>query len=319
MGGNEKNKKKMNIMVTGSNGQLGREIRCLAKKSHHSFVFTSRTCSPEFEYRQQLDITDRDAVSKFVSDNSIDVIVNCAAYTNVDDAEYNRDECFLTNFDALGYLADAANDNDALLIHISSDYVFSNSAMNEPIGDDEKTSPFGVYSVTKALGESLAKSANKHVILRTAWVYSTFGKNFCKTMMGLMSSKPSLSVVFDQTGTPTYAGDLANAVMTVVSDYSERGLGESSYENSGIYNYTNEGVCSWYDFAKMIQFYTGSVCDVTPIKSSELACKGINPNIRPKYSVLDKTRFKNVFGVTIPYWVDSLAKCVETLKCSEKN
>lgn len=305
----------MNILVTGANGQLGNEMRIVAKRSNDNYIFTDINQAEGIE-TVELDITDLEAVRKIVEENQIDVIVNCAAYTNVDAAETNEELAERLNAVAPENLAKSIKEVGGLLIQISTDYVFGKEPYNTPCKEDRQGTPTGVYGMTKLHGEQriIATGCN-HVIIRTAWLYSEFGKNFCKTMMHLTATKPQLKVVFDQVGTPTYALDLAKAIVVVVDDYrancrSARGE-ESCYRNSGVYHYSNEGVCSWYDFTKMIAEYNGTTdCDVQPCHSNEFP----SPVMRPAYSVLDKTKIKEVFGVQVPYWTASLKQCICNLK-----
>ena len=305
----------MNILVTGANGQLGNEMRIVAKGSNDSYIFTDVNQVEGVE-TVELDITDLEAVRKIVEKNQIDVIVNCAAYTNVDAAETNEELAERLNAVAPENLAKSIKEVGGLLIQISTDYVFGKEPYNTPCKEDRQGTPTGVYGMTKLHGEQriIATGCN-HVIIRTAWLYSEFGKNFCKTMMHLTATKPQLKVVFDQVGTPTYALDLAKAIVVVVDDYrsncrSAQGE-ESYYRNSGVYHYSNEGVCSWYDFTKMIAEYNGTTdCDVQPCHSNEFP----SPVMRPAYSVLDKTKIKEVFGVQVPYWTASLKQCICNLK-----
>ena len=305
----------MNILVTGANGQLGNEMRIVAKRSNDNYIFTDINQAEGVE-TVELDITDLEAVRKIVEENQIDVIVNCAAYTNVDAAETNEELAERLNAVAPENLAKSIKEVGGLLIQISTDYVFGKEPYNTPCKEDRQGTPTGVYGMTKLHGEQriIATGCN-HVIIRTAWLYSEFGKNFCKTMMHLTATKPQLKVVFDQVGTPTYALDLAKAIVVVVDDYrancrSARGE-ESCYRNSGVYHYSNEGVCSWYDFTKMIAEYNGTTdCDVQPCHSYEFP----SPVMRPAYSVLDKTKIKEVFGVQVPYWTASLKQCICNLK-----
>ncbi len=285
----------MNILVTGANGQLGNWMRNVSEGAKDNYIFTDVA---------ELDITDKEGVSKFVKDNKIDVIVNCAAYTNVEAAEDNEAIAELLNAEAVGYLADAVKANDGWLIHVSTDYVFGGSTGNTPRTEQEPINPTGAYGRTKLHGEeAIAASGVKAIILRTAWLYSEYGKNFLKTMLNLTATKPTLNVVFDQAGTPTYAGDLANAIFTIIDDRKLDG-------NEGIYHFSNEGVCSWYDFTKEIARVAGNKdCDIQPCHSDEFPSKVI----RPAYSVLDKTKFKNTFGLKIPYWTDSVALCTERI------
>lgn len=289
----------MNILVTGANGQLGSCLRDVAAGSTDNYIFTDVA---------ELDITDAAAVRKAVSDNAVDVIVNCAAYTNVDKAEDDAAFAELLNATAVRNLAEAAKENGATLIHISTDYVFGKEPYNVPCREDQKGTPTGVYGLTKLHGEqAIAKTGVKALIFRTAWLYSEYGRNFVKTMLDLTSTKPELKVVFDQTGTPTYAGDLAHALFDIIENRRFAG-------NEGVYHYSNEGVCSWYDFTKMIAEYAGNTaCDIQPCHSDEFPSKVV----RPSYSVLDKTKFKNTFGIKVPYWTDSLRRCIANLKSTE--
>ena len=306
----------MTILITGSNGQLGNEMRIVSKDSADRFIFTDVNQVEGVE-TTFLDITDLDSVRKMVAENKVDAIVNCAAYTNVDKAEDDIILCTELNAHAAENLAVAMREVDGLLIHISTDYVFGGDPYNTPCKEDQKGTPTGVYGMTKLLGEQAIQAAGcNHVIIRTAWLYSEFGKNFCKTMMNLTATKPQLKVVFDQVGTPTYALDLANAILTVLKDYEichceERSDVAISYRNTGIYHYSNEGVCSWFDFTKMIAEYNGTTaCDIQPCHSDEFP----SPVKRPSYSVLDKTKIKETFGVKVPYWTNSLKKCISNLK-----
>lgn len=309
----------MNILVTGANGQLGNEMRIVAKNSKdNKYIFTDVNQIEGVE-TTFLDITDLEAIRKIVKDNHVDVIVNCAAYTNVDAAESNEVLAEKLNADAPENLAIAMKEVDGLLVQISTDYVFGQEPYNVPCKEDQKGTPTGVYGLTKLHGEQkIIASGCKHVIIRTAWLYSEFGKNFCKTMMNLTATRPELKVVFDQAGTPTYALDLAEAIAAVLEDYSKSVISagrqqveKSSYGKSGIYHYSNEGVCSWYDFTKMIAEYNGTTaCDIRPCHSDEFP----SPVKRPAYSVLDKTKIKETFGLEIPYWTDSLKRCIANLK-----
>ena len=257
-----------------------------------------------------LDITDLDAVRRIVRENGVNVIVNCAAYTNVDKAEEDVELCALLNAKAPENLAVAMKEAEGLLVHVSTDYVFGGDPYNTPCTEEQKGTPTGVYGQTKLDGENAIQTVGcNHVIIRTAWLYSEFGRNFVKTMLNLTAVKPQLNVVFDQTGTPTYALDLAEAIAAVIADYSASD--SERYEKSGVYHYSNEGVCSWYDFTKMIAEYAGNTeCEVLPCHSDEFPSKVK----RPAYSVLDKTRIKKTFGVKVPYWTDSLRKCIKNLK-----
>lgn len=299
----------MNILVTGANGQLGNCLHnavsnCGQRTTDNGqhlpdrYIFTDVA---DDDRTQRLDIIDADAVLKMVKDNEVDVIVNCAAYTNVDAAEDNADLAELLNATAVRNLAEAVKANGGTLIHISTDYVFGKEPYNVPCREDQKGTPTGVYGMTKLHGEQqIAESGVKALIFRTAWLYSEYGKNFVKTMLNLTSTKPELKVVFDQTGTPTYAQDLADALFSIIENRKLAG-------NEGIYHYSNEGVCSWYDFTKTIAEYAGNTaCDIYPCHSDEFPSKVT----RPAYSVLDKTKFKETFGLKVPYWTDSLKKCI---------
>ena len=306
----------MNILVTGANGQLGREMRIVSKKSADRYVFTD-VVEAEGLDTTLLDITNREAVRQMVEKEDIQVIVNCAAYTNVDKAETNIDLCRLLNAEAPRILAEAMKHRNGLLVHISTDYVFGGDPYNLPCREDQKGTPTGVYGQTKLEGEqAILQSGCLHVILRTAWLYSEFGKNFVKTMLQLTATKPQLKVVFDQVGTPTYALDLAEAIAKVIEDYQNE---VDNYSKGGIYHYSNEGVCSWFDFTKAIQQIAISLspsgesergrCDIQPCHSDEFP----SPVHRPAYSVLDKTKIKETFSLRIPYWTDSLRKCLANL------
>ena len=308
----------MTILVTGANGQLGSEMRLVSKSSADKYIFTDVVELPGVD-TMILDITDLDAVRKVVSEYDVKAIVNCAAYTNVDKAEDDVELCALLNSKAPENLAVAMKEVDGLLVHVSTDYVFGGDPYNTPCTEDRKGTPTGVYGQTKLDGEiAIQNSGCHHVIIRTAWLYSEFGKNFVKTMMSLTATKPELKVVFDQVGTPTYALDLAKAIQVVLKDFAESVISterqrveKSSYQKSGISHYSNEGVCSWYDFTKMIAEYNGTTaCNVQPCYS----CDFPSPVKRPSYSVLDKNKIKTVFGVEVPYWTDSLKKCINNLK-----
>lgn len=291
------------VLITGANGQLGNEMRIVAKCSNDRYIFTDVNEAEGVE-TTFLDITDLEAIRRIVSEYKVDVIVNCAAYTNVDAAESNEALAEKLNATAPENLAFAMKETNGLLIQISTDYVFGKEPYNIPCKEDQKGTPTGVYGMTKLHGEQrIAATGCNHIIIRTAWLYSEFGKNFCKTMMNLTATKPQLKVVFDQVGTPTYALDLAQAIATVIEKFDG--------SQNGIYHYSNEGVCSWFDFTKMIAEYNGTTdCDVMPCHSDEFP----SPVKRPAYSVLDKTKIKEVFGVKIPYWTDSLKKCISNLK-----
>lgn len=294
----------MNILVTGANGQLGNEIRILTGDSRHNYIYTD-VVEAEGNRTTMLDITNAEDVKAMVANHNIDVIINCAAYTNVDAAEDNEALAEKLNSEAPAILANAMAETGGLLVHISTDYVFGGDPYNTPCREEQKGTPTGVYGATKLRGEQrITASGCKYLIIRTAWLYSEFGKNFVKTMLNLTSTKPQLKVVFDQTGTPTYAYDLAKAIVEIVESKKYEG-------NEGIYHYSNEGVCSWYDFTKMIAEMAGHTeCDIQPCHSSEFSSKVV----RPSYSVLDKSKIKAVFGLTIPYWTDSLRICIQNIK-----
>ncbi len=293
----------MNILVTGANGQLGNEMRIVSKNSQDKYFF-SDIVEIEGQQTYLLDITSLDDIKKFVAENSIECIVNCAAYTNVDAAETNEALAEKLNAEAPKNLAVAMKEVNGLLVHISTDYVFGKEQYNTPCKEEQQGTPTGVYGLTKLHGEqNIIASGCNHIIIRTAWLYSEFGKNFCKTMLNLTATKPQLKVVFDQVGTPTYAYDLAKAIFDIISERKYEG-------NSGVYHYSNEGVCSWYDFTKMIAEYSNQKeCDVQPCHSNEFP----SPVTRPSYSVLDKTKIKETFGVAVPYWTDSLKTCISNL------
>ena len=283
----------MNVLVTGANGQLGNEMRLMAQNSSHHYILTDV---------EELDITDFNAILQTVKEKEIQIIVNCAAYTNVDKAENDFDIANALNNIAVGRLANAAKAQNATLIHISTDYVF-NGNNHIPYTEDDITDPIGVYGKTKLAGEETIKKVGcNYIILRTAWLYSKWGNNFVKTMQKLTLEKDSLPVIFDQIGSPTYAKDLAHAISLII----ERNM----LNQQGIYHYSNEGVCSWFDFAKEICELSGHNCNITPIHSQEYPSKVT----RPHYSVLDKTKFKETFGIPVPYWKDSLKKCINELK-----
>ena len=291
----------MNILVTGANGQLGNEMQIVAKQSSDKYFFTD-VC----DGYEKLDITDFEAIRKTVKENDVKCIVNCAAWTNVDAAETAGDIVETLNATAPENLAKAMKEVNGLLVHVSTDYVFGGDPYNTPCKEDQKGTPTGVYGLTKLHGEQkIQATCCNYVILRTAWLYSEFGKNFVKTMLNLTAAKPQLKVVFDQVGTPTYALDLANAISIILEDYKKENA--DSYSKTGIYHFSNEGVCSWYDFTKMIAEYAGyNNCDIQPCHSDEFP----SPVKRPAYSVLDKTKVKVSFGVEIPYWTQSLKKCL---------
>lgn len=304
----------MNILVTGANGQLGNEMRIVAKDSQDKYIFTD-VVEVEGQETTLLDITDLDAIREMVREHHVEAIVNCAAYTNVDAAESNETLAEKLNAAAPKNLALAIKENNGLLVHISTDYVFGGDPYNTPCKEDQKGTPTGVYGLTKLHGEQGIVATNcNYVILRTAWLYSEFGKNFVKTMLNLTATKPQLKVVFDQVGTPTYAYDLAKAISVIIDDYKQESSSYNqwaAYSKAGIYHYSNEGVCSWYDFTKLIAEIAGNTtCDIQPCHSDEFP----SPVKRPAYSVLDKTKVKETFGIQVPYWTDSLRKCMSHLK-----
>lgn len=304
----------MTILVTGANGQLGNEMRIVSKGSNDKYIFTD-VIEVEGQETIILDITDLDAIKSIIKEYNVNVIVNCAAYTNVDAAESNEYLAEKLNAAAPKNLAIAIKEVNGILIHISTDYVFGGDPYNTPCKEDQKGTPTGVYGKTKLHGEQGIVATNcNYVILRTAWLYSEYGKNFFKTMLNLTSTKPQLKVVFDQVGTPTYAFDLAKALSVIIDDYKRECSNYnqwSSYSKNGIYHYSNEGVCSWYDFTKMIAEYSGQTgCDIQPCHSDEFP----SPVKRPAYSVLDKTKVKETFGIQVPYWTDSLRKCINNIK-----
>lgn len=296
----------MNILVTGANGQLGNEMRIVSKNSKDNYTFTD-VVEVEGQETTILDITNLDAIRAMVNEKDIKAVINCAAWTNVDGAEApeKRELVELLNAKAPENLAIAMKDVGGLLVHISTDYVFGGDPYNTPCKEDQKGTPTGVYGLSKLHGEQAIKNTGvDHLIFRTAWLYSEFGKNFVKTMLNLIATKPHLKVVFDQVGTPTYAYDLATAIFDIIDNYKYEG-------NSGIYHYSNEGVCSWYDFTKMIAEYAGNTdCDIQPCHSEEFP----SPVKRPAFSVLDKTKVKKTFGIAIPYWTDSLRRCMGNMK-----
>ena len=289
----------MNILVTGANGQLGCEMRRLGAVSPNNYIFTDVA---------ELDITNADAVMYVAKHYSIDAIINCAAYTNVDKAESDEATAELINATAVANLAAAMKEVGGTLFHVSTDYVFGSEG-NTPRTEDMSLNPLGVYGRTKLHGEqAILESGCKALIFRTAWLYSEFGNNFLKTMLRLTAEKEQLNVVFDQVGTPTYAGDLALAIFSII----EAGVYEG---NEGIYHFSNEGVCSWYDFAVEIAAAVGNTnCRINPCHSSEFP----SPVTRPPYSVLDKTKIKSTFDIDIPHWRESMEYCIKRIKATNK-
>lgn len=303
----------MNILVTGANGQLGNEMRIISKQTNYNYVFTD-VVEAEGVDTTILDITDSKAVKRIVKENGIRCIVNCVAYTNVDKAESDSTLCRKLNAEAPRILAEAMKEVDGLLIQISTDYVFGGDPYNTPCREDQKGTPTGVYGATKLEGEENIQAVGcDYVIIRTAWLYSEYGRNFVKTMLNLTATKPQLNVVFDQAGTPTYAYDLADAIKTVLDDYDNEAP-KAGYSKTGIYHFSNEGVCSWYDFTKKIAELAGNTaCDILPCHSDEFP----SPVTRPAYSVLDKTKIKQTFGIKVPYWTDSLKTCMNNMKATK--
>ncbi len=289
----------MNILVTGANGQLGNEMRRLGAVSPNNYIFTDVA---------ELDITNADAVMNAVKAASVDIIVNCAAYTNVDKAESDEATAELINATAVANLAAAMKEVGGTLFHVSTDYVFGSEG-NTPRTEDMPLNPLGVYGRTKLHGEqAILESGCKALIFRTAWLYSEFGNNFLKTMMRLTAEREQLNVVFDQVGTPTYAGDLALAIFSII----EAGVYES---NEGVYHFSNEGVCSWYDFAVEIAAAAGNAnCRINPCHS----CEFPSPVTRPPYSVLDKTKIKATFDIDIPHWRESMEYCIKRIKSNKQ-
>lgn len=320
----------MNVLVTGANGQLGNEMRIVTKGSKDKYIFTD-VCDEHPESIEmlhklagvdvdttttKLDITNLDAIREMVNVNDVEVIVNCAAWTNVDGAEdpekYELVE--MLNATAPKNLAIAMKEFNGLLVHISTDYVFGGDPYNTPCKEDQKGTPTGVYGLTKLHGEqNIQKTGVDYLIFRTAWLYSEFGKNFVKTMLNLTATKPQLKVVFDQVGTPTYARDLADVILVAIEDYKQAwNLKHETwnYAKTGIYHFSNEGVCSWFDFTKMIAEYAGnSECNIQPCHSDEFP----SPVKRPSYSVLDKTKIREDFGIMIAYWTHALKNCIHNI------
>ena len=287
----------MKILITGANGQLGNEMRVIAKSNtQHEFVFTDV---------QELNICDKDAVNAFFKEGHFDFVVNCAAYTAVTNAEKDFDKSLALNRDAVRNIGEAAAENGTKVIHISTDYVFDGTA-HTPYTEDMPVNPQSVYGKTKYEGEAaLTQSGCDYVIIRTAWLYSSFGNNFVKTMIKLGSTRDKLTVIFDQIGTPTYAADLAKAIMTVI---------DSKEFVTGTYHFSDEGVCSWYDFAKAIhKLYGINGCKVLPLETKDYP----DDTPRPAYSVLNKAKIKNTYKVSIPHWYESLEKCIRILKEQE--
>lgn len=288
-----------NILITGANGQLGSEMRRLGELSSNNYLFTDI---------QELDVTDAAAVMRFIVENGVEVVVNCVAYTNVDKAESDEDAAYKINAEAVENIARAVKDVNGTLFHISTDYVFGTDG-NTPRTEDMPLAPLGAYGRTKLAGEeAVARVGCKAVVIRTAWLYSEFGHNFVKTMLRLTAEKESLKVVFDQVGSPTYAGDLALTIFSIIE-------GDVYEGKEGVYHFSDEGVCSWYDFAVEIARLAGHKnCRIEPCHSSEFP----SPVTRPPYSVLDKSKIKNTFGVDIPHWRESLIYCLKRIYASKQ-
>lgn len=306
----------MTVLVTGANGQLGNEVRIASKNSADRYIFSDIVDASEESVdllrrlagegvstdTAHLDITNLEQIKEFIKKEDIRVIINCAAYTNVDAAENNMELAEMLNAKAPENLAVAIKEVGGVLIHLSTDYVFGADPYNTPCKEDQKGTPTGIYGLTKLHGEqAIQRVGCDYIIIRTAWLYSEFGKNFVKTMLNLTASKPEIKVVIDQTGTPTYARDLAEAICGIIEG--------GKYQNHfGVYHYSNEGVCSWYDFTKMIAWFAGiSKCDIQPCLSEDYP----SPVKRPSYSVLNKSKIKAAFDLKIPYWTESLQKCID--------
>ena len=283
------------ILVTGAKGQLGSELHALAG-NHPTWAFT-------FTDIDTLDICNIDALENFCKAKSFNYFINCAAYTAVDKAEADKDLAYKINRDAVKNLVSVAAKSNAVFIHISTDYVFDGTS-SQPYNEDQSINPQSVYGLTKAAGELEALKYQNTIIIRTAWLYSSFGNNFMKTMLRLGAEKSELRVVFDQVGSPTYAGDLADAILAVIDNIEQQGI------KTGIYHFSNEGVCSWYDFAWEILHFVKSNCNVLPIESKEYP----TPAKRPAYSVFNKSKIKKTFQIEIPYWKVSLYKCLNMIK-----
>jgi dTDP-4-dehydrorhamnose reductase len=284
------------ILITGANGQLGSELQSLStRESGFLFLFT--------DY-DTLDITDNQAVEHFFAEELPDFVINCAAYTAVDKAELEEEAAIRLNSVAPGILSMESKAISAKLIHISTDYVFDGTK-NRPYNEDDPVKPLGVYGRTKQEGEINILANPDAMVIRTSWLYSSFGNNFVKTMVRLGKERQSLNVVFDQAGTPTYARDLAGAILEIIRNSAQ----DADFWKPGIYHYSNEGVCSWYDFALAIHHFAGISCQIHPVESMDF------PTLtqRPHYSVLNKSKIKSTFGITIPYWMDSLKNCIQQL------
>ena len=324
----------MTILVTGANGQLGNEMRIVTKGSKDRYIFTD-VCDEHPESIEmlhklagddidisttKLDITNLDAILAMVKEYDVKVIVNCAAWTNVDEAEDPEKYELVEKLNAKApeNLAVAMKEVGGVLVHISTDYVFGGDPYNTPCKEDQKGTPTGVYGLTKLHGEQyIQKTGANYLIIRTAWLYSEFGKNFVKTMLNLTATKPQLKVVFDQVGTPTYARDLADAILVTIDAYKAESLtlNPEPFTKNGIYHFSNEGVCSWYDLAKMTAEYSGNTaCDILPCHSDEFPSKVK----RPAFSVLDKSKVKEKYGLKVPYWTNSLKVVIENISVKKR-
>lgn len=302
----------MKILITGAHGQLAQTIMNSIHAQEHELIFTARTVGPTADSDArfplgELDITDAESVLEMVSDNEIEVIINCAGYTNVPKAETESEAAFKANAEGVSNLAKAAKVNDALLVHISTDYVFDGKSAT-PYKETDRTNPLNEYGRSKLAGdEAVMNEGCRYLIFRISWLYSPYGNNFLKTILKKSKELPAISVVNDQTGTPTYAGDLADAIFESISIVSRTVAKTDAHKYNGVYNYSNEGQCTWYEFAKEICARTGADCKVTPCRTEDY-----QTNVeRPRYSVLDKGKFKSTFGKSIPHWKDALARCLK--------
>ncbi len=288
----------MNILITGSNGQLGSEIKLIVNELNlTNYIFTDI---------ETLDICNKVDVSSFIANNEIDFVINCAAYTNVDGAETDKINAEKINILGPLVLAETTKERNIPIIHVSTDYVYDSVSQNTPFKETDNTKPQSVYGVTKLQGEKEIQKNSKHIIIRTSWLYSSFGNNFVKSMIKYAEERNSLNIVFDQVGTPTNAADLASAILKITISYTEN---NASFK-SGIYNYSNEGVCSWYDFTKEIVFLTNKSCEILPIETVDYP----TPAKRPAYSVMNKTKIKQAYNIEIPHWKESLIKFLQKNK-----
>lgn len=299
----------MTVLVTGGSGQLGRTIRSIAHESTHRFIFADIALPRNEVGGISLDVTDEEALRRVVEQEGVEVIVNCAGYTNVDGAESEPELAERLNAEAPALMARIMHERGGLMIHPSTDYVFGGAARCTPYDEEQPGAPLGVYGTSKLHGEQAIQAAGgNYVILRTAWLYSPYGHNFLKTMLQLTAQRPQLRVVFDQTGTPTYSRGLAQTILRIAEDFQE--CKGDAYPRTGIYHYTDEGVCSWYDFAQTIATMAGhSQCDIQPCRSADYPSAAT----RPPYSVLDKTKIKKTFGIRIPHWTEALRECLATM------